>query len=74
MYRLGIERILGLRRLGAALEIDPCIPAGWPGYRIEYRFGRSTYAIEVDNPGGVCRGRGEAWTSTVRCFPTAESP
>jgi cellobiose phosphorylase len=56
MYRLGLERILGLRRVGAALEIDPCIPAAWPGYRIEYRYGRSAYAVEVENPDGVSRG------------------
>ncbi len=56
MYRLGVERILGLRRLGAALEIDPCIPAGWPEYKIDYRFGRSVYHIEVQNPEGVSRG------------------
>ncbi len=56
MYRLGVERILGLRRLGAALEIDPCIPAGWPEYMIDYRFGRSLYRIDVQNPEGVSRG------------------
>jgi cellobiose phosphorylase len=56
MYRLGLERILGLRRAGAALQFDPCIPAGWPAYRIEYRFGSSTYGIEVRNPDGVSHG------------------
>ena len=56
MYRLGVERILGLRRIGAALQIDPCIPARWPAYWIDYRFGRSTYRIEVANPDGVARG------------------
>jgi cyclic beta-1,2-glucan synthetase len=56
MYRLGLERILGLRRMGAALQIDPCIPASWPEYRLEYRYGRSIYRIEVHNPDGVTRG------------------
>ncbi len=56
MYRLGVERILGLRRVGAALQFDPCIPAGWPAYRLEYRFGRSAYRIQVHNPDGVTRG------------------
>ncbi len=56
MYRLGVERILGLRRVGAALQIDPCIPARWPGYWMEYRYGRSAYRIEVINPDGVARG------------------
>jgi cyclic beta-1,2-glucan synthetase len=56
MYRLGAERILGLRRVGSALQFDPCIPASWPGYRIEYRFGGSVYRIDVHNPDGVSRG------------------
>jgi len=56
MYRLGVERILGLRRMGAALQIDPCIPANWPGYRVEYRFGSSVCSIDVRNPDGVSRG------------------
>jgi cyclic beta-1,2-glucan synthetase len=56
MYRLGVERILGLRRVGDALRIDPCIPASWPGFRIQYRCGRGSYQIEVENPGRVSRG------------------
>ena len=56
MYRLGVERILGLRREGVSLQIDPCIPPSWPGYRIEYRYGSSLYLIEVQNPDGASRG------------------
>jgi cyclic beta-1,2-glucan synthetase len=56
MYRLGTEAILGLRRRGASLQVDPCIPKAWPGYRIDYRFGRSVYSIDVRNPDGVSRG------------------
>ena len=49
MYRLGIEGILGLRRAGASLIIEPHIPAGWPGYEVTYRYGQATYAIFVQN-------------------------
>ncbi len=56
MYRLGVERILGLRRMGDVLRIDPCIPASWPGYRIDYRNGRCSYQIDVQNPDRVSRG------------------
>jgi cyclic beta-1,2-glucan synthetase len=59
MYRLGVERILGLRRVGNALHIEPCIPTNWPGYRIDYRYGRSTYRIEVQSPHGASRGARE---------------
>jgi cyclic beta-1,2-glucan synthetase len=56
MYRLGVEAILGLRRRGTELQIDPCIPMTWREYTIDYRFGRSMYRIEVRNPDGVSRG------------------
>ncbi|KFL26615.1 glycosyl transferase [Devosia sp. 17-2-E-8] len=32
MYRAGIEGILGLRRRGDVLIVDPCIPAAWPAF------------------------------------------
>jgi cellobiose phosphorylase len=47
MYRVGVEGILGLERRGDALVVEPRAPAGWPEYRIDYRFGESTYAIRV---------------------------
>jgi cellobiose phosphorylase len=49
MYRLGLEGILGLHRAGASLIIEPHIPAGWPGYDVNYRFGSATYCISVHN-------------------------
>jgi cyclic beta-1,2-glucan synthetase len=53
MYRLGLEAILGLRRVGDVLRIDPCIPRLWSGYEIMYKFGETSYHILVDNPEGV---------------------
>jgi cyclic beta-1,2-glucan synthetase len=50
MYRVGLEGILGLTRRGAFFTMDPCIPSSWPGYSIEWRFGRTRYTIEVENP------------------------
>ncbi|WP_323013047.1 GH36-type glycosyl hydrolase domain-containing protein [Devosia sp.] len=32
MYRAGIEGILGLRRQGDVLVVDPCLPADWPEF------------------------------------------
>lgn len=49
MYQAGVEWILGIRREGGRLRLEPRIPAGWPGFRAEYRFGGSVYAIEVRN-------------------------
>src|SRR5205814_2112078 len=55
-YRVSLEGVLGFEKRGTRLRLDPCIPAGWPGFVIEYRFGTSTYAIDVRNPDSVARG------------------
>ena len=56
LHRAGLEWILGLRKRGSALQIDPCIPRAWKGFEITYRHGRTLYRITVENPKGVCRG------------------
>ena len=56
LYRAGLERILGFRKQGSALRIDPCIPQEWEGFKITYRHGVTIYRITVENPRGVCRG------------------
>jgi cyclic beta-1,2-glucan synthetase len=55
MYRVGLETILGFRKRGDKLFIEPSAPEGWEEYVIEYRFGSSVYAITVQDPGGVRR-------------------
>ncbi len=50
MYRIGLESILGFRLRGETLFIEPCVPASWREFTIEYRFGSATYAIAVRNP------------------------
>jgi cyclic beta-1,2-glucan synthetase len=56
LHRAGLEWILGFRKRGSMLCIDPCIPRGWKGFEITYRHGRSLYRITVENPKGVSRG------------------
>jgi cyclic beta-1,2-glucan synthetase len=56
MYRAGIESILGFRKQGNHLLLNPCIPPQWPGFRIDFRHGSAWYEIVVENPGGVSRG------------------
>jgi cellobiose phosphorylase len=52
MYRLVIESLLGLRLAideeGASLGVEPCVPAGWRRYSVDYRFRATTYRIEVE--------------------------
>ncbi len=56
MYRAGVEWLLGIRVQGTRLVINPCIPAGWPGFSVSLRIRSTQYDITVDNPSGVCRG------------------
>jgi len=49
MYRAGIEGILGIRREGDILIVDPCIPAAWPGFSAKVDVLGTRYAIEVIN-------------------------
>jgi cellobiose phosphorylase len=52
MYRLGLERLLGITRRADHLELHPSIPKDWQGYQINYRFGRSRYHIRIENQDG----------------------
>jgi len=56
MYRVGLEAVLGIRRMGKTLQINPCIPRHWQNYRVTYCVGGTTFQIRVDNPSGVNRG------------------
>jgi cyclic beta-1,2-glucan synthetase len=56
LYRTGLEWILGFRRHGATLVIDPCVPRAWRSFEIVFRHRSTRYEIAVENPHGVCRG------------------
>lgn len=56
MYRSGIEGILGIRRQGNQLLLNPCIPDYWPDFEAEIRLGECHYFIRVVNDYHRCRG------------------
>jgi cyclic beta-1,2-glucan synthetase len=56
LHRAGLEWILGLRLRGDRCFFDPAIPAAWPGYRVTFRHGRSTWRAEIENPARVATG------------------
>src|SRR5690606_4958311 len=56
MYRLGLEGVLGLRRLDDHIRIDPSIPADWPGYELWVNLDGARYHVQVENPQRVSRG------------------
>src|SRR4051812_19203127 len=49
MYRAGVESILGIRREGEFLIIQPCIPAEWPGFEATVNVGSGRYEIRVES-------------------------
>jgi cyclic beta-1,2-glucan synthetase len=56
LYRAGVEAILGLRLKGDFVEIDPCIPTGWPGFDMTLKYRGAIYEISVTNPRGANSG------------------
>ena len=40
----------------AGLELNPCIPKAWNGFKVTRRFRGATYHIEVKNPSHVSKG------------------
>ncbi len=56
LYRVGLEWILGFRKQGNTLCIDPCISKEWKRFQITYRFHSAVYSIVVENPNHVSRG------------------
>jgi cyclic beta-1,2-glucan synthetase len=49
MYRAGIEGILGIRREGDFITIEPCIPAEWPGFEATIKVDSSRFDISIVN-------------------------
>jgi cellobiose phosphorylase len=41
--------------VGNSLDINPCIPRDWPGFKVDYRFGTTHYKISVENPHHINR-------------------
>ncbi|MCK9861356.1 glucoamylase family protein [Paenibacillus sp. ATY16] len=50
MYQAGIEWIVGIKKRGQKLLIQPCIPAEWPEYTVTYKYKHTAYRIIVRNP------------------------
>jgi len=56
MYRAALENILGFKKTGDTLAIEPCIPREWKEFEIIYRYKSTTYQIKVENPHAVSGG------------------
>ena len=73
LYRVGLEAILGFRRRGDRLKIEPCVAPDWPHYEITYRHRSATYHIIVENAAGTGRGV-RAVTVDAQAVPDGEIP
>ena len=71
MYRAGIEWILGFRLRGSTLNLDPCIPRAWRGYKISFRYHSARYQLSVANPHGVTRGVAKVTLDGAPCSTAA---
>lgn len=56
MYRIGLEHILGIKKQGNYLLLDPCIPKRINEYSVRYCFGSSVYDITIKNQSHQNRG------------------
>mgnify|MGYP005834658999 CR=1 FL=1 len=56
MYRVGMEHMLGIKKRGNMIYVDPCIPKEWDEYEVKYQYGSSVYNICIKNPNGVSKG------------------
>jgi cyclic beta-1,2-glucan synthetase len=71
MYQAAIGSLLGLERHGVTFSVDPCIPAMWPAYSLDWRHGGSRYHIAVQNPGHQYRGVRSASLDGIDVDPRA---
>ena len=53
MYRLVLESLLGLQIEAGQLRIKPCLPVGWPGFTVHYRYFKTQYTIVVQQTHGT---------------------
>jgi cellobiose phosphorylase len=51
-----LEDVLGFRRQGNRVTLNPCLPASWPKAEVTYRYGRSTLRIVIENARGEVSG------------------
>jgi cellobiose phosphorylase len=52
-WRGAVEAVFGLRRQGARLQIEPCLPPVWECCRVTLRSGASPYVIEYRQIAGA---------------------
>jgi len=73
LYRVGLEAILGFRKRGDRVRIDPCVAPDWLRYELTYRHRSAIYHIVVENAAGTGRVV-RAVTVDAQAVPDGEIP
>ena len=47
MYTAVLRHLLGLRPRGNAMDLQPCLPVGWPGYSLKITLLNTPLSITV---------------------------
>jgi len=55
-YTAGTKYIIGVMPVHEGLQINPCIPAKWDGFKVSRKFRGITYSITINNPDHVSKG------------------
>ena len=55
-WRLGVEALLGVRRVEGGVRIEPCIPTQWGHAEVRVRGSAGTLVIAIEDPEGVGKG------------------
>ena len=71
MYRIWIEEVVGLRRRGNSLTVQPVIPPEWPGLKIIWRFGKTQLRDFCCANNGGARGDIRRQFSSRRSYSAA---
>ena len=58
-YKIGIEEIIGFKKSGDTLTIDPKINSNWDQFEINYRYMNTIYYITVINKHHISKGKVE---------------
>jgi cyclic beta-1,2-glucan synthetase len=67
MYRAGVEGILGIRREGNFLVVNPCIPDSWLGFEATVYVHSTRYEIRVESTPGAREMHGVLDNNAVDC-------
>jgi cyclic beta-1,2-glucan synthetase len=71
MHQAAIQALLGLHRYGSTISIEPCIPAAWPEYSLDWTLGKTRYRITVSNPDRQSQGVVTAHLDGIAVDPRA---